>query len=1210
MVARVLVLFLLAGVFTAALGAPPSQAQNIFTVDATGDAGDTRAGDGTCATSGGDCTLRAALEEANATENSGGPDRIEFDIPGSASPGSPHRIEPGSALPNVTDPVVIDGTTEPDYNGDRPVLEIDGGSAGSSNGFVVESGGGLDASGLSVVGFDFDAFELEEGSGPNAIRGCFIGVRADGTTTAGNGDGISVGAEDTAIGGAASSEGNVIAGNAISGITLRTSASSPPTTVRGNAIGLDAEGGPAGNGEDGILIIGSNASVGGTGQGEGNVIAHNGGAGARVTGADEGAHVGNEIRGNRIFSNEAIGIDLGTAGFNNTSGPLEGPTENDEGDGDDGPNRLQNFPKIQKASYDASANEVTVTYQVPSDPDESGEGASAYPLTVDLYRADADEEEGEAYLGTDTYSSVSPDDYAGCGSPPCTAAVTFAPASPASEEDEIVATATDDNGNTGEFSASVPVESPNDPPTAFDDSDETEEGQSTTTDVLANDSDPDGELDPSTVQVQSSPSDGTASANKDGTITYSPDGGFAGTDSYTYTVEDDDGAESGEATVTIEVSEANQVPTLDANDGLALTEGGSAAVTTSELSGSDPDDSASDLTYTVTTGPTQGDLLVEGTQASSFTQADLESGSVEYDHTVSSAEDDSFEFDLTDPSGTGPTGETFQLSVNAVPSVSDDSDQTEEGEPTATDVLANDSDPDGKLDASSVQVEQGPIDGTITGVDGSTGKVTYDPGEGFTGTDSYTYTVEDDDGAESGEATVTIEVNAPPTVSNAALSSDGAGNLDFSFQTDEQLGSDASDIAVSVDGPNTPDVYSFDRTDFSESGSGPYTYALATTQAYDDGAGTYAVSVDDAVDPDGADGADGTQTGSYTLDAEVSLKDGNDGEPYVPPSTTPGTNANPVGRFRLSADVSGGVLSSLTVAQEGAAPSGVDAIELWESEDDTFESGNDLEIASKSYANSVSFSGVSVPIPTGGTYLFIVVDLASDADGDYRPKITEESDIEFEKGELSNVNGTETTNFTDAFLSSEATALPVELVSFDAVTSEHGVVLTWRTASEQKNAGFHVQREKRDGASEWTTIGRREGAGTTAEPQTYRFTDSALPYEADQLFYRLRQVDADGSASYSKTLTVERSVGEVKLLPTRPNPAGDWATVRYAVPEAREVSVRLYDAMGQQVRTVTDGTQKGRHTHRINVTDLASGTYFLRLQAGTQIQTQKLTVLQ
>lgn len=85
MVARVLVLFLLAGVLTAALGAPPSQAQNVFTVDATGDAGDENLGAGDnqggqiCETENGNCTLRAALEQANATESSGGPDRIEFE---------------------------------------------------------------------------------------------------------------------------------------------------------------------------------------------------------------------------------------------------------------------------------------------------------------------------------------------------------------------------------------------------------------------------------------------------------------------------------------------------------------------------------------------------------------------------------------------------------------------------------------------------------------------------------------------------------------------------------------------------------------------------------------------------------------------------------------------------------------------------------------------------------------------------------------------------------------------------------------------------------------------------------------------------------------------------------------------------------------------------------------------------------------------------
>lgn len=102
----------------------------------------------------------------------------------------------------------------------------------------------------------------------------------------------------------------------------------------------------------------------------------------------------------------------------------------------------------------------------------------------------------------------------------------------------------------------------NEAPTASDDSDQTGEGESVTTAVLANDSDPDGSLDASTVTIQSSPSDGTASANSStGEVTYTPNSGFTGTDSYTYTVKDGDGAESNEATVTIEVNEDNQVPT-------------------------------------------------------------------------------------------------------------------------------------------------------------------------------------------------------------------------------------------------------------------------------------------------------------------------------------------------------------------------------------------------------------------------------------------------------------------------------------------------------------------------------------------------------------------------------------------------------------------------------------------------------------------------
>lgn len=105
-----------------------------------------------------------------------------------------------------------------------------------------------------------------------------------------------------------------------------------------------------------------------------------------------------------------------------------------------------------------------------------------------------------------------------------------------------------------------------------------------------------------------------------------------------------------------------------------------------------------------------------------------------------------------------------------------------------------------------------------------------------------------------------------PTISNVALGA-SAGNLTFSFDSDEQLGSSSTDIAVSVDGPNTTDVYSFNRNDFSETDNGSfYTYTLTATQAYDDGEGTYTGAVNDALDSSGNDGADGTQTDTYDYD--------------------------------------------------------------------------------------------------------------------------------------------------------------------------------------------------------------------------------------------------------------------------------------------------------------------------------------------------------
>lgn len=199
-------------------------------------------------------------------------------------------------------------------------------------------------------------------------------------------------------------------------------------------------------------------------------------------------------------------------------------------------------------------------------------------------------------------------------------------------------------------------------------------------------------------------------------------------------------------------------------------------------------------------------------------------------------------------------------------------------------------------------------------------------------------------------------------------------------------------------------------------------------------------------------------------------------------------------------------------------------------------------------------------------------------------------------------------SFSEFALGSDSDPLPVEMAGFNATTDAGEARLTWQTASETGNARFEVQR-KAGPQSEWVTIGAVDGAGTTTEAQSYQYTDEELPYEASRLTYRLRQVDVDGTASLSETVTVRRAVAAAELLGTYPNPAAQQATVRYAVPETQEVTLRLYDVLGRQVRTLVQGPRTGRHKTTVDVRDLPSGTYFLRLKTDGPVQTRKLTVV-
>jgi len=193
--------------------------------------------------------------------------------------------------------------------------------------------------------------------------------------------------------------------------------------------------------------------------------------------------------------------------------------------------------------------------------------------------------------------------------------------------------------------------------------------------------------------------------------------------------------------------------------------------------------------------------------------------------------------------------------------------------------------------------------------------------------------------------------------------------------------------------------------------------------------------------------------------------------------------------------------------------------------------------------------------------------------------------------------------------------LPVELVEFTAQSAEAGVVtLAWTTASETNNAGFAVERRPIDDAqpaAEFARIGFVNGAGTTTEPQPYRFRDSDLPAHVTRVAYRLKQIDHDGAATYSEAIEIE--VGAPVRFALRsnvPNPFRNQTTIHYDLPRPGPVRLAVYDALGRRVAVLVDEAQStGQKQVTLDGHRLASGVYMLRLEAGGRIAHRRITVV-
>ncbi len=192
-------------------------------------------------------------------------------------------------------------------------------------------------------------------------------------------------------------------------------------------------------------------------------------------------------------------------------------------------------------------------------------------------------------------------------------------------------------------------------------------------------------------------------------------------------------------------------------------------------------------------------------------------------------------------------------------------------------------------------------------------------------------------------------------------------------------------------------------------------------------------------------------------------------------------------------------------------------------------------------------------------------------------------------------------------LTVDAAVLPVELVEFVGRKTSDGVLLSWKTASEQNNSGFEVQR--RGASSEaWQVLGFVRGNGTTTEAQSYSFIDRTA---SGVVQYRLKQIDFDGQFEYSNVIEVDAGVPkQFALEQNYPNPFNPTTMIRYELPLASAVSLKVYDVLGREVATLVNERQEaGAYSIPFNATALSSGIYFYRLQAGNFVATKKMMLV-
>lgn len=182
--------------------------------------------------------------------------------------------------------------------------------------------------------------------------------------------------------------------------------------------------------------------------------------------------------------------------------------------------------------------------------------------------------------------------------------------------------------------------------------------------------------------------------------------------------------------------------------------------------------------------------------------------------------------------------------------------------------------------------------------------------------------------------------------------------------------------------------------------------------------------------------------------------------------------------------------------------------------------------------------------------------------------------------------------------------LPVELTAFHAYAKAGVVQLRWTTATETNNFGFAVERSA-DGRN-WREISFVSGAGNSSIENRYTYSDESLG-SMSTLYYRLRQIDRDGTEEFSPVVMVTLRDASVSasasaITDAYPNPFNPATTVNFAIEHETTVTLQLSDAAGRIVKTILSNVRMSGGTHAITLhaAELPSGRYFVMLRTAEQ----------